>query len=152
MAAGLRQRLAGAEQARAGHLAGTHAFGQRPVGTTGIAHRGKAPVDHALHDGQRAQQRQRVGQIGNCTQVEARGHHVHVAVDQTGHQGHPLGIDDGGIGHLEVFGADLFDQTVAHPNGMSRSQYEMPGVENLGIADQGGLHNRFWRSQRHGCL
>ena len=92
MASGLRQRTARGKNTRAFHHVGAGGFSQIPVATAGIAHRGEAAHEHALHDGQGAQSGKHIGLIGCDIEVQMRGNDMHVAVDQARHQGFTLGF------------------------------------------------------------
>ncbi|MNT39758.1 hypothetical protein D3C72_1760300 [compost metagenome] len=95
-----------------------------------------------MHDGQRAQERQRVGQGRDAAQVERRRHHVDVAVDHAGHQGHALGVHDLRIRRGRFIAADAGDQTVFDQDGRGGFEGQGSGVEDPAILDDNRLHNR----------
>ena len=93
MPAGLRQRLAADHQTRALDQPLFLCLDECMRGTTQIAHRGEAAIEHALHDPLRMQRHQRIGQHRVLPQMGDGGDHMHMAIDQTGHQGAPFQID-----------------------------------------------------------
>ncbi|MNQ40813.1 hypothetical protein D3C85_544740 [compost metagenome] len=140
MAARLRQGLARAEEARAVDHAVQHGLRQGPIGPAGITHAGKAPVQHALHDGQCAQQRQGIRQGRHAAQVEGRRHHVHVAVDHARHQRHALGVHHLGVRHGQLVGADASDHSVFDQHIGRGFQGQRSGIQNLAILNNNRLH------------
>ncbi|RMN39042.1 hypothetical protein ALQ60_05477 [Pseudomonas syringae pv. papulans] len=94
MAAGLRQCLARCEDARAGNQPHLNRTGQCPVSAPGIAHGGKTTVEHRRQNRQGAVHDNCVGLQSVHAQVGVGSQHVHMAVDQAGHQCSATQIDD----------------------------------------------------------
>ena len=106
MAAGLRHRKAGDEQARAFEQALGHRLLQAEVGTGGVAHGGEAAHQHVAQDRGstlRADQRRRLQRQAH--QIVRRGDDVHVGIDQARQRDAPAAVDALGVGDLARLGA-----------------------------------------------
>jgi hypothetical protein len=94
-----------------------------------IAHRGKPTPQHAGQDRHRLQRDQHVGHVGLLREVQWRGHHVHMQVDQSGHQRAATDVN-----HLRPWTAQwplrdlldpaVHDQHVTGPRQLSRHRIE----------------------------
>jgi hypothetical protein len=101
VAAGLGQRAPGIEQARALDEAGLDRHGQAVVGAAGVTHGGEAALQRRLqqHPGVLVQERARHGlQPG---EIRVGRHGVEVRVDEAGHEGAALEVDDLSIADLD---------------------------------------------------
>ena len=143
MAPCLRQRTARGKNARAFHHVGAGGFGQIPVATARIAHRGETPHQHALHDGQSAQSGKHVGLVGRDIEVQMRGNDMDMAVDQARHQGFTLGLDHLGARCNEnvwLMGNDRLDEAVFNPNVLARFDLQGRHIEHIGRLKQDRVH------------
>ena len=148
MPAGLRQRLARREDARPLHQPCAHRFGQRPIGPARIAHGGKAPLQHALHDGQRTHHGEHIGHLGHGAQVERRGHHVHVAINQAGHQCHAACVQHRGAFWGNQVGTHGGNAAVLHQNGQAGAQCQGMHIQNAAVFNQQSGHELGQRGEQ----
>ena len=139
----LRQCTARGKNARAFHHVGAGGFCQIPVATTGVAHRGEAAHEHALHDGQSAQSGKYVGLVGRDIEVQMRGNDVDMAIDQARHQGFTLSLDHLGARCNEnvwLVGHHRLDQAVFNPNVLSSFELQGRHIEHIGRLKQDRVH------------
>ena len=132
----------GDEQPRARQLALGHRVAQAPVGPTGVAHGGEAAVEHGAHErgGARGHQRQR--HRLQSAQVHLRQHHVHVAVDEPGHEGAPLAVHHQRPRRLDARGGDLPDELVFHQHRDPALQRVGARVQQPGVGEEDLRHGR----------
>ena len=126
MPAGLAEGMSGVEQARAGDQAGLDCTRKPVVGTGRVAHRREPALQGRFQIRAGVLREQRGGHVLDGTEVGTCGDGVEVRVDQPGHQGAALEIDDfsgpgsdGNIRHLHDPAPldqhlDAFERLFAH--------------------------------------
>ena len=138
--AGLRDRLAGDEQARPAKQPALHRLHEPVVGAGGVAHRGETAHQHAEHDVLGLGRDQRRRRDVHLEQFRLGGGHVHVRVDQAGQQRAP-----GQVEHLRVIDAGGVEQEVGdlpaldHHGGV-RSHLAAGRVEHVGSGEGKAWH------------
>ncbi|MNS70036.1 hypothetical protein D3C72_1033720 [compost metagenome] len=140
VAARLADGAARDEQARPLHRAFVDGALQAPAGAARITHGGEAPAQHGRHDGHGAHHHQRIGQHALRAQVQLRGQHMHVQVDQARHQRAAGGVDylrrcagDGLVRHF-------LDDAILDQHVVAFLQVSQQGVEQVRVLEQYGCH------------
>ena len=103
---------AGDEEPRPGQEALLHRRLDPPVRAAGVADGREAAVDHAAHEHGGARGHQREGHVLEVPDVHLAQVHVHVAVDEPGHQRAPTAVDHRRPRHGERPARDLADGVV----------------------------------------
>ncbi len=126
----------GDEQARAGQEPALDRRLDAPVGPARVAHGGEAAVDHAAHQRRGARGHERERDVLEVPDVHLAQVHVHVAVDQPGHERAPAAVDHRGArGHDRPVG-DLADQLALDEHLAAAQQAVLGGVEQLHVAEE----------------
>ncbi len=93
VASGRTDRASGDEQPRPRQQPFFRRFLQAPIGAAGVTHAGKAAVEHPAHQLGGARRHQRQRDVFHIADHDVGQHHMHVAVDQAGHQRAPAAVD-----------------------------------------------------------
>ena len=146
MAAGLRQRASGRKDARPGDHPGAGGLGERPVRAARIAHRREPAIEHAAQDRHRTQHREHIRDAGHPTEIEHRGHAMHMTVDQSGHQRLPMQVMPYSMGTRtgQNLGITAHGQNAAlrDRNGLRLGSHRIHS-ENISVEpDRIGVHGR----------
>ena len=142
MAAGLAQGLAGNDEARTFDETFINRPHETVVRSSGIAHGGEAAHEKCSQDARGADGGQRRGRHRVGGDVDQSCDHVHVAVDQPGHQCPAGKIDPGGACGRDRSVRDLLDAIVLDKHLKSIQERVAVRVEQLTAGEQVGHRRR----------
>ena len=142
VAAGRADGAAGDEEARAGDQAGLDGGLDAPVGAAGVAHRGEAAVDHALHQVGRPRRQQGQRHVLEVADVDLDQEDMDVAVDQARHQGALAAIDHLRLGRLDRLGRHFLDGVALDQDLVAAARLVPARVEQVQILEKYLRHQR----------
>ena len=141
VAAGLAQRLAGDEQARALEQALLDRGLDAVVGAAGVAQRGEAAMQHGAHGDRAFRGEQRQRHVGQQAQVHLGEHDMDVRVDQPRHQRAAAEVDARGRGAGDRAVGDLLHRAVLDQDRDAVLKLVLARIEEATAAEQIAGHD-----------
>lgn len=118
-----------------------HRLGQAPVGTTGVANRGKAAVQHSLEHARRLCRDERRRNQRQLVQVGGDRHGVNMGIDQARHEGAAGEIDRVAIRVANRNVADFADGVAFDQHVETFARPGCGGINQCGVAQQKKRHS-----------